>query len=161
MELILALVVGVLYASGLYLMMRRSIVKLILGLAILSHAANLLIFTAGGLVRAYSDSVSQALSGARLVRREHLQLFSVPAGHAAAGRLENELRGAGVQVLGTDYLSDGARIQVALPDSPETLAGFRERLAALTGGGPAPDLGHTLELLGRAESLARIADQIP
>jgi glutamyl-tRNA synthetase len=33
--------------------------------------------------------------------------------------------------------------------------------AALTGGGPAPDLGHTLELLGRAESLARIADQIP
>ncbi|WP_442892891.1 IMPACT family protein [Arthrobacter sp. USHLN218] len=93
---------------------------------------------AGGLVRAYSDSVSQALSGARLVRREHLQLVSVPAGHAAAGRLENELRGAGVQVLGTDYLSDGARIQVALPDSPETLAGFRERLAALTGGGLEP-----------------------
>jgi uncharacterized YigZ family protein len=93
---------------------------------------------AGGLVRAYSDSVSQALSGARLIRREHLQLFSVPAGHSAAGRLENELRSAGVQVLGTDYDPDGVRIQVALPDSPETLAGFRERLAALTGGGPEP-----------------------
>jgi hypothetical protein len=41
-------------------------------------------------------------------------------------------------VLGTDYHPDGVRIQVALPDSPETLAGFRERLAALTGGGPEP-----------------------
>ncbi len=32
--------------------------------------------------------------------------------------------------------------------------------AALTGGAPAPDLGQTLELLGRDEALARIADQI-
>ncbi|HUG91333.1 MAG TPA: Na+/H+ antiporter subunit C [Planctomycetaceae bacterium] len=52
MEPLLAVVVGGLYAAGLYLMMRRSIVRLIIGLALLSHAANLLIFTAGGLVRA-------------------------------------------------------------------------------------------------------------
>jgi glutamyl-tRNA synthetase len=32
--------------------------------------------------------------------------------------------------------------------------------AALTGGTPSPDLGQTLELLGREEALARIADQI-
>jgi len=32
--------------------------------------------------------------------------------------------------------------------------------AALTGGAPAPDLGQALELLGRDEALARIADQI-
>lgn len=32
--------------------------------------------------------------------------------------------------------------------------------AALTGGKPSPDLGQTLEVLGREESLARIADQI-
>ena len=32
--------------------------------------------------------------------------------------------------------------------------------AALTGGAPSPDLGQTLELLGRDEALARIADQI-
>jgi multicomponent Na+:H+ antiporter subunit C len=49
MELILALVVGALYAGGLYLIMRRSIVKLIIGLALLGHAANLLIFTIGRL----------------------------------------------------------------------------------------------------------------
>ncbi|MGE0742247.1 MAG: glutamate--tRNA ligase [Hyphomonadaceae bacterium] len=32
--------------------------------------------------------------------------------------------------------------------------------AALTGGSPAPDLGQALELLGREEALARIADQV-
>ncbi len=52
MNVVLALVIGGLYAAGLYMMMRRSIVKLIIGLALLSHAANLLIFTAGGLTRA-------------------------------------------------------------------------------------------------------------
>ncbi|MBX3395388.1 MAG: Na+/H+ antiporter subunit C [Phycisphaerae bacterium] len=48
MSLILAIVVGSLYATGLYLMARRSIVKLIIGLSLLGHASNLLIFTAGG-----------------------------------------------------------------------------------------------------------------
>ena len=51
MTLILAIVVGCLYAAGLYMMMRRSIVKLIFGLFLLGHAANLLIFTVGGLDR--------------------------------------------------------------------------------------------------------------
>jgi multicomponent Na+:H+ antiporter subunit C len=50
-EPILAVVVGALYSAGFYLMLRRSIVKIIIGLALLSNAANLLIFTAGGLVR--------------------------------------------------------------------------------------------------------------
>ena len=49
MEVLLAIVIGVLYATGLYLMMRRNIAKFIIGLALLSHGANLLIFTAGGL----------------------------------------------------------------------------------------------------------------
>lgn len=51
MEIVLALVVGALYAAGLYMLMRRSIVKLIIGLGLLGHAANLLIFTAGRLTR--------------------------------------------------------------------------------------------------------------
>ncbi len=52
MIIILAFVIGGLYATGLYMMLRRSITKLVIGLALLSHAANLLIFTAGRLVRA-------------------------------------------------------------------------------------------------------------
>ena len=51
MTVLFAVVIGVLYAAGLYLVMRRSMVKLILGLALLAHAANLLIFTVGGLTR--------------------------------------------------------------------------------------------------------------
>lgn len=45
----LAVVVGVLYGGAVYLMLHRSIVKLVIGIALLSHAANLLVFTAGGL----------------------------------------------------------------------------------------------------------------
>jgi multicomponent Na+:H+ antiporter subunit C len=49
---LLAILIGCLYAAGVYLMLRRSLFKLILGLVLLSHGANLLIFTAGGLDRA-------------------------------------------------------------------------------------------------------------
>ena len=49
MEVVLALVIGVLYGGGIYLMMRRNLVQLIIGLGLLSHGANLLIFIAGGL----------------------------------------------------------------------------------------------------------------
>lgn len=49
METIIAVVIGVLYASGMYLLLRRSLVKLLIGLSLLTHATNLLIFTTGGL----------------------------------------------------------------------------------------------------------------
>jgi multicomponent Na+:H+ antiporter subunit C len=48
---VLSIVVGGLFAAGLYLMLRRSIVKLVLGLGLISHAVNLLIFTVSGLTR--------------------------------------------------------------------------------------------------------------
>lgn len=51
METVLAFVIGGLYAAGLYMLMRRSIVKLVIGLALMSQAANLLIFTLGRLIR--------------------------------------------------------------------------------------------------------------
>ena len=51
MEVMLAIAIGALYATALYLILRRSIVKLIIGLALLGHAANLLIFTSARLVR--------------------------------------------------------------------------------------------------------------
>jgi multicomponent Na+:H+ antiporter subunit C len=76
MELVLALVVGVLYGAGFYLILRRSLFKIILGLSLLSNAANLLIFASAGLTRAaapligsdektlnapYADPLPQAL----------------------------------------------------------------------------------------------------
>jgi multicomponent Na+:H+ antiporter subunit C len=58
MEPVLAIVVAVLYSAGFYLMLRRSVVKLIIGLALLGNAANLLIFTAGGLTRGRAPLVA-------------------------------------------------------------------------------------------------------
>jgi multicomponent Na+:H+ antiporter subunit C len=75
-ELILAFVVGGLYAAAVYTMLRRSIVRLVIGLVLLGHAANLLIFAAANMTRArppvvppgadrpvppYADPVPQAL----------------------------------------------------------------------------------------------------
>lgn len=51
METVLAFVIGGVFAAGVYMMLRRSIVKMIIGLALIAHAANLLIFTAAGLTR--------------------------------------------------------------------------------------------------------------
>lgn len=76
MTLILAVVVGALFAGGLYMMLRRNLVKILIGLLLLGHAANLFVFTLGRLVRGkpplipggeaslmppYADPVPQAL----------------------------------------------------------------------------------------------------
>ena len=51
MELVLALVAGVLYATGLYLMLRRRLAQVIIGLGLLANGSNVLIFTAAGVTR--------------------------------------------------------------------------------------------------------------
>ncbi len=61
MFLLMAITIGALVACGLYLMMRRSMLKLILGLLLLSHGANLAVFTCAGLVR---DPAPLTLPGA-------------------------------------------------------------------------------------------------
>jgi multicomponent Na+:H+ antiporter subunit C len=57
METTLAIVIGGLYAISFYLMLRRSMVKLIFGLMLFSQAVNLLIFTAAGLTRAQAPII--------------------------------------------------------------------------------------------------------
>ena len=52
MDVVMAVVIGWLYAAGLYMMLRRSVFKLILGLALLSYGSNLLVFMSGGVGRA-------------------------------------------------------------------------------------------------------------
>ena len=48
-SVLLAFAVGSLFASGTYMIMRRGQIKLILGLALLSHGVNLLLFGSGRL----------------------------------------------------------------------------------------------------------------
>jgi uncharacterized YigZ family protein len=90
---------------------------------------------AGGLVRAYSDAVRLALDEAGLVERRLVVLFDVPAAHADAARLENDLRSRGLTVLGTDYGAQ-ALLHVAVPAGEAP--GFEDLVAALTSGASAP-----------------------
>lgn len=92
MELLLAMVIGVLYGTGIYMMMRRSLVKLILGLALLGHASNLLLFSQGNIARglppvieegaetligAFADPIPQALILTAIVIGFGTQAFAI------------------------------------------------------------------------------------
>ncbi len=59
METVLAFVIGGLYAAGIYSMLRRSLIKLVIGLVFLGNASHLLIFTAGGLTRGKPPIISE------------------------------------------------------------------------------------------------------
>lgn len=48
MNVVLALLVGVLVAAGTWLVLQPRLLHLVLGLGLLGHAANLLVFAAGG-----------------------------------------------------------------------------------------------------------------
>ncbi|BAU49020.1 cation:proton antiporter [Sulfurifustis variabilis] len=72
MELVMAAGIGILVACGVYLLLRARTFSVALGLTLLSHAVNLLIFTMGRLqtaappivtpgVTAYADPLPQAL----------------------------------------------------------------------------------------------------
>jgi len=113
MELLLALASGVLYAAGVYLMMRRRLVQLIIGLGLLSNGTNLLIFTAGGLTRArppvlpdgavalalpYADPVPQALVLTAIVIGFGLLAFSLVLAH----RVHDTVGKDDVDVVGRD-----------------------------------------------------------
>jgi multicomponent Na+:H+ antiporter subunit C len=95
-EVLLALAAGILYAAGIYLMLRRRLAQLIIGLGLLSNGTNLLIFTAGGLTRArppvvpqaaavleppYADPVPQALVLTAIVIGFGLLAFSLVLAH--------------------------------------------------------------------------------
>lgn len=90
MVLVLSILVGVLYASGVYMILRRSLVKVIIGLIFLGHAANLLIFTIGritkgkpafvpetGLSEPFADPLPQALILTAIVIGFGVQAFAL------------------------------------------------------------------------------------
>jgi multicomponent Na+:H+ antiporter subunit C len=95
-EILLAVASGILYAAGVYLMLRRRLAQLIIGLGLLSNGTNLLIFAAGGLTRArppvvpdgaerllppYADPVPQALILTAIVIGFGLLAFSLVLAH--------------------------------------------------------------------------------
>ncbi|HJW00616.1 MAG TPA: YigZ family protein [Arthrobacter sp.] len=89
---------------------------------------------AGGLVRAYSESVSAALERAPLVQRRRLRICEAAVPHAAAGRLENDLRSAGFVMAETGYGARDTVLRLAIPDVPADIAAAAERVLSLTAG---------------------------
>lgn len=92
MEVLLAIMIGVLYAAGIYLMLKRSLVKLIIGVILLGNGANLLIFLLGRIAKgsppvipesskvfleAYTDPLPQALILTAIVISFGLQAFAI------------------------------------------------------------------------------------
>lgn len=92
MELLIVILIGVLYGSGIYMMFRRSMVKLLIGLILLSNGANMLIFLLGDITKGrppvipedanifidmYADPVPQALILTAIVISFGLQSFSI------------------------------------------------------------------------------------
>ncbi|HHE33253.1 MAG TPA: Na+/H+ antiporter subunit C [Chlorobaculum parvum] len=92
MTLLLALITGLFYAAGIYLLLRRSLVKVIFGIMFLGHAANMLIFSAGRLTKGapafvpeeatalaepFSDPLPQALILTAIVIGFGLQAFAI------------------------------------------------------------------------------------
>jgi len=92
MELLIAIMIGVLYASGIYMILKRSLVKLIIGLILLGNGANLLIFLLGRITKGkppiiprdasffndlYADPVPQSLILTAIVISFGVQAFSI------------------------------------------------------------------------------------
>ncbi|HQR26074.1 MAG TPA: YigZ family protein [Nocardioides sp.] len=90
---------------------------------------------AGGLVRAYGDSVRAGLDEVGLLTRELVGELRVELDHADAGRVEGELRARGVAVLDVGY-ADVVSLLLGVP--PEGEARVRAAVAELTGGGVTP-----------------------
>ena len=72
MEILMSIVIGFLFMSAVYLMLSKSLIRIIIGTGLLSHGAHLLILTMGGLktgaapllgehAEHYTDPLPQAL----------------------------------------------------------------------------------------------------
>lgn len=92
MIFLLALTAGVLFAAGIYMVLRRSLVKILVGLLLLSYAVNLLLLNSADLIPArppliaadsaeppsiYADPVPQALILTAIVIGFGLTAFAV------------------------------------------------------------------------------------
>ena len=92
MVILLAITAGVLFAAAIYMILRRSLVKILVGLLLLSYAVNLLLFSSADLIPArppllaagaqqppavYADPVPQALILTAIVISFGITAFAV------------------------------------------------------------------------------------
>jgi multicomponent Na+:H+ antiporter subunit C len=123
MEFLLAIVAGVLYATGLYLMLRRRLAQLIIGLSLVSNGSNILILSAAGVTRSspplitngvplesFADPVPQSLILTAIVIGFGVLAFSLVLAH----RVQQSAGSDDIDAIGPDSAS-------ASPDRPDRL----------------------------------------
>lgn len=92
MELLFAIIAGILFTSGFYMILRRSLVKVLLGLIFLGNAGNILIFSVARITKGippfipgstdtladpYADPLPQALILTAIVIGFGTQAFAI------------------------------------------------------------------------------------
>ncbi len=86
---------------------------------------------AGGLIRAYGQSVSDAIDAVGIVERRPFSLLTVHSNHQDAGRIENALRASSYKLSDVQYGSD---VEYVVHLNEEEIEPFRAWLGELTGG---------------------------
>lgn len=89
----------------------------------------------GGLVRAYSDSVTECLEQVKRMRRVRRALRIISAPAADAGRIEAELRGRGYEIVETAW---GENVEFSVAVSAEDIEQLDGEMQALTKGASEP-----------------------
>lgn len=102
MLLIFAVTAGALFAAGVYLMLRRSMVRLIMGLTLLTYSVNILIFSTGDLTKrsspiigetpreAMADPLPQALILTAIVISFGVLAFTIALGYRASQAVKTD-----------------------------------------------------------------------
>jgi len=100
--LIFAVTAGVIFACGVYLMLRRSMVRLIIGLSLLTYAINLLIFSMDNLstrgapiidatpTEQMADPLPQALILTSIVISFGVLAFTLALGYRASQAIQSD-----------------------------------------------------------------------
>lgn len=83
----------------------------------------------GGLVRAYSDAVSECLANVPRARRSRSDLRAVTVGAADAGRVESELRARGFDITDTTWAERVTHIVAVEPGGADRLDGALQALS--------------------------------
>jgi putative IMPACT (imprinted ancient) family translation regulator len=72
----------------------------------------------GGLTRAYSGCVAEAIESMPVVKRVEHDLWAVRIPHAQAGRIQEEIMRAGATVVSVVYHEEGVDLRLTTTDDP-------------------------------------------
>jgi len=141
-ELVLALVIGVLFGTGTFLMLRRNLIRVVLGLGLLSHGANLMLMAGAGVPRGRAPILGAGAGAVVDPLPQALVLTAIVIGFGVTAFLlvlayRHIATFGDVDVLGTPMDPAPARVQArAAADGERTVAGrAASRPAGAPGGG--------------------------